>query len=124
MSVRFRVFASGLLTGIGSGPPGEYYTLYRVPDGKSVVVNAMRFTNAGATSFPVTFTIALKRENSGPPGEIIIFPDARNAALGPYKMAVEDREFPLAATEEIRGRVDPTYSKYIHFIICGVERDM
>ena len=81
----------------------------------------MRFTNAGTTSFPVTFTIALKRENTG---EIIIFPDARDAALGPYKMAVEDREFPLAATEEIRGRVDPTYSKYIHFIICGVERDM
>ncbi len=115
MAVRFRVFASGKLKGTGA-----YYTLYPVPIGKSVIVNAMRFTNATSGATPATFTIALKRPHFT---ETILFPDGRGLPLGAYKMAVEDREIPLGAGEEIRAKVDQAYHNQIHFIICGIERD-
>ena len=113
MSVRFRVFASGRLK-------GNNELLYRVPTGKSALINAMRFTYGPYNPGAAYFTITLQRGTT----TTIIFPDGQDGPLGQFKMAVEDREITLAAGEEIRANLGATQSPdTIDYIICGVERD-
>jgi hypothetical protein len=122
MSVRFRVFASGQLMRLSA----EDQVLYKVPTGKSVVVNSMRFTRG---YFPpgqpaeVTYWVRIRRQTPQGATTSTIFPNGGLSVLSWNYMAVEDSDLPLFDGEEILANVGAPDSAVIHFIICGMERD-
>jgi hypothetical protein len=116
MAVRFRVFASGRLAGgVPAVRADTFYQLFSVPQGKSYIVNAMRFVNTH--TFQVPFTIELRHGIY----RTTVFPDIQNGPLGKGQCAIEDRELTLGAGEALWAKTE-TPDK-IDFVICGVERE-
>jgi len=129
MAVKFKVFASGRLADSTlQRPVNALYELYRVPMGKTAVIDAIRLVNTYSGAVPVTMVLC--HSNIGEiPFQRPLFP--RDLLLGKDLMLIEDRELTLGSDDAIWAKVgkdgdsnNQNYMDKIDFVITGVERDV